>query len=66
FPGGMPGRFPGGIPIVIPVPGGVYPVPTWLDKFDQGTMTGKDFEGLKIINAQRSNLKQQCPGTQIF
>ncbi|MFJ8516392.1 hypothetical protein [Lysinibacillus xylanilyticus] len=39
---------------------------SWLDKFDQGTMTGEDFEGLKIINAQHSNLKQQCPDTQIF
>ncbi|MFE3576777.1 N-acetylmuramoyl-L-alanine amidase [Lysinibacillus sp. NPDC059133] len=28
---------------------------SWLDKFDQGTLTGGDFEGLKIIIAQRSN-----------
>ncbi|MED4554689.1 M15 family metallopeptidase [Lysinibacillus capsici] len=27
---------------------------SWLDKFDSGTMTGGDFEGLKIIIAQRS------------
>lgn len=27
---------------------------SWLDKFDTGTMTGGDFEGLKIIIAQRS------------
>ncbi|EFI69497.1 putative teichoic acid-binding N-acetylmuramoyl L-alalanine amidase [Lysinibacillus fusiformis ZC1] len=27
---------------------------SWLDKFDQGTMTTGDFEGLKIIIAQRS------------
>ncbi|MGE7809196.1 peptidoglycan recognition protein family protein [Lysinibacillus capsici] len=27
---------------------------TWLDKFDAGTMTGGDFEGLKIIIEQRS------------
>ncbi|WP_446936602.1 DUF2213 domain-containing protein [Lysinibacillus fusiformis] len=27
---------------------------SWLDKFDQGTMTSGDFEGLKIIIAQRS------------
>ncbi|WP_436409964.1 peptidoglycan recognition protein family protein [Lysinibacillus fusiformis] len=26
---------------------------SWLDKFDQGTMTSGDFEGLKIIIAQR-------------
>lgn len=26
---------------------------SWLDKFDKGTMTGGDFEGLKIIIAQR-------------
>ena len=26
-----------------------------LDKFDAGTLTGGDFEGLKIIIAQRSN-----------
>lgn len=28
---------------------------SWLDKFDNGTMTGGDFEGLKIIITQRSN-----------
>lgn len=28
---------------------------SWLDKFDQGTMTNGDIEGLKIIIAQRSN-----------
>ncbi|WP_421924822.1 M15 family metallopeptidase [Lysinibacillus capsici] len=28
---------------------------SWLDKFNQGTMTSGDFEGLKIIIAQRSN-----------
>lgn len=28
---------------------------SWLDKFDAGTMTGGDFEGLKIIIEQRSN-----------
>ncbi|MFJ8517706.1 hypothetical protein [Lysinibacillus xylanilyticus] len=28
---------------------------SWLDKFDAGTLTGGDFEGLKIIIAQRSN-----------
>lgn len=28
---------------------------SWLDKFDNGTMTSGDFEGLKIIIAQRSN-----------
>lgn len=28
---------------------------SWLDKFDQGTMTSGDFEGLKIIIAQRIN-----------
>lgn len=28
---------------------------SWLDKFDQGTMTNGDFEGLKIIISQRSN-----------
>lgn len=27
----------------------------WLDKFDKGELTGGDFEGLKIIIAQRSN-----------
>lgn len=27
---------------------------SWLDKFDNGTMTSGDFEGLKIIIAQRS------------
>ncbi|WP_416141126.1 M15 family metallopeptidase [Lysinibacillus capsici] len=27
---------------------------SWLDKFDSGTMTSGDFEGLKIIIAQRS------------
>lgn len=27
---------------------------SWLNKFDAGTMTGGDFEGLKIIIAQRS------------
>lgn len=27
---------------------------TWLDKFDAGTMTGGDFDGLKIIIEQRS------------
>lgn len=26
---------------------------SWLDKFDQGTMTSGDFEGLKIIISQR-------------
>ncbi len=26
---------------------------SWLEKFDQGTMTGGDFEGLKIIISQR-------------
>lgn len=26
---------------------------SWLDKFDQGTITGGDFEGLKIIISQR-------------
>ncbi len=30
---------------------------SWLDKFDQGTMTSGDFEGLKIIIAQRINEK---------
>ena len=28
---------------------------SWLEKFDNGTMTSGDFEGLKIIIAQRSN-----------
>ncbi|WP_431811947.1 M15 family metallopeptidase [Lysinibacillus sp. FW12] len=28
---------------------------SWLDKFDSGTMTSGDFEGLKIIIAQRNN-----------
>ncbi|MCS5501937.1 N-acetylmuramoyl-L-alanine amidase [Lysinibacillus sp. A4] len=28
---------------------------TWLEKFDNGSMTSGDFEGLKIIIAQRSN-----------
>lgn len=28
-------------------------VKSWLDKFDQGTMTTGDFEGLKIIISQR-------------
>jgi len=28
---------------------------SWLDKFDNGTMTSGDFEGLKIIIAQRSS-----------
>ncbi|KMY32382.1 N-acetylmuramoyl L-alalanine amidase [Lysinibacillus xylanilyticus] len=28
---------------------------SWLDKFDNGTMTSGDFEGLKIIIEQRSN-----------
>ncbi|MCY9549359.1 peptidoglycan recognition family protein [Lysinibacillus xylanilyticus] len=28
---------------------------SWLDKFDNGTLTSGDFEGLKIIVAQRSN-----------
>ncbi|MFC9539917.1 hypothetical protein ACFTQ7_08520 [Lysinibacillus sp. NPDC056959] len=27
----------------------------WLDKFDNGTMTNGDYEGLKLIIAQRSN-----------
>jgi len=27
---------------------------SWLEKFDNGTMTSGDFEGLKIIIAQRS------------
>ncbi|WP_427107673.1 hypothetical protein [Lysinibacillus xylanilyticus] len=27
---------------------------SWLDKFDAGTLSGGDFEGLKIIIAQRS------------
>ncbi|HBJ00011.1 MAG TPA: N-acetylmuramoyl-L-alanine amidase, partial [Lysinibacillus sp.] len=27
---------------------------SWLEKFDKGTMTSGDFEGLKIIIAQRS------------
>lgn len=27
---------------------------SWLDKFDNGTMTSGDFEGLEIIIAQRS------------
>lgn len=27
---------------------------SWLEKFDNGTMTNGDFEGLKIIIAQRS------------
>lgn len=27
---------------------------SWLDKFDSGTLTGGDFEGLKIIISQRS------------
>ncbi|MFA1735994.1 hypothetical protein [Lysinibacillus fusiformis] len=26
---------------------------SWLDKFDKGAMTSSDFEGLKIIIAQR-------------
>jgi len=26
---------------------------SWLDKFDSGTMTSGDFEGLKIIISQR-------------
>lgn len=30
----------------------------WLDKFDNGTMTSGDFEGLKIIIAQRENFKK--------
>ncbi len=28
---------------------------SWLDKFDKGTLTTGDYEGLKIIIAQRSN-----------
>ncbi len=28
---------------------------SWLQKFDNGTMTSGDFEGLKIIITQRSN-----------
>ncbi|MFJ7888606.1 GH25 family lysozyme [Lysinibacillus xylanilyticus] len=28
---------------------------SWLDKFDNGTMTNGDYEGLKLIIAQRSN-----------
>lgn len=28
---------------------------SWLDKFDAGTMTNGDYEGLKLIIAQRSN-----------
>jgi len=27
---------------------------SWLDKFDNGTMTNGDYEGLKLIIAQRS------------
>ncbi|QPA53272.1 hypothetical protein [Lysinibacillus sphaericus] len=27
---------------------------SWLDKFDQSTMTSGDFEGLKIIISQRN------------
>ncbi|WP_240186229.1 hypothetical protein [Lysinibacillus fusiformis] len=29
---------------------------SWLEKFDKGTMTSGDFEGLKIIIAQRTKL----------
>ncbi|WP_430623558.1 hypothetical protein [Lysinibacillus fusiformis] len=31
-----------------------------LDKFDAGTLTGGDFEGLKIIIAQRSATTKAC------
>ncbi|WP_241774460.1 MULTISPECIES: GH25 family lysozyme [Lysinibacillus] len=31
---------------------------SWLDKFDKGTLTGGDLEGLKIIIAQRENNKK--------
>ncbi|MFJ8517060.1 hypothetical protein [Lysinibacillus xylanilyticus] len=28
---------------------------SWLDKFDNGTMTSGDYEGIKLIAAQRNN-----------